>query len=75
MKRLPRDASSYLPWAVTSFCDDKMVAEAKDFFGERMKKVEGGTHQLDLALEEMHLCAAQRAPEAASAARFFARKP
>jgi alanyl aminopeptidase len=55
----PRRAGG-LPAVATVFCSAEAAAEAKALFTPRLPKLAGGARELDMALESIHLCAAQK---------------
>ena len=71
MARLPRDEGPYLAWVPVGACDEKLLATARGFFDDRMKKIEGGPHELAQAMEQMHLCAVFKNDQSPSVARFL----
>ncbi|MEO6951158.1 MAG: M1 family metallopeptidase [Polyangia bacterium] len=72
--RLPRDAAARLVSLTESACDDALVEPTRAFFGERVKKLDGGVRELELALEGQHLCSVFRTAQLPLVQRWFSKK-
>ncbi len=72
-EQLGDEASSYLPFTITSFCDREHAEAGRAFFAERAARIVGGPRNLESALEATTLCAERADAERASATRYFSR--
>jgi alanyl aminopeptidase len=72
--RLPKHHGGVaLVGAPHSFCDEAHAADAQAFFGPKVDTIDGGPRALASTLEDVHLCAAKRAAQEASAKALFAK--
>ncbi len=70
------DYAARLPsLAAAAGCSDQAEAEAKAFFEPRMQKVVGGQRALANALEQIHLCAAEKPAAMEEIAKFLSAYP
>jgi alanyl aminopeptidase len=69
--RMPRDSEANLMWAATGLCDQTAARELTEFFAERAARLTKGPRTLAQAQESLQLCAALRARQSASAAKFL----
>jgi alanyl aminopeptidase len=72
--RLPERRRSAIVWLPVGFCDARHAAELKALFEPRLAEIPGGPRDLAGAVEDLELCAAERAAQEPSVRAFFDKK-
>jgi aminopeptidase N len=69
--RMRDDEQSWLLSIPANFCDEAHRKDAKEFFGPRAEKIDGGPRALERALERVDLCIAAQARNRAGVEAFL----
>ncbi len=71
MVKLPTDWGSFMPFVVSSFCDEQHRNDAAAFFEGRSTKYTGGPRYLAQRLEGVDLCVAYKKAQQPSLVQFL----